>query len=63
MFEPEVFAAILNGTYSLEDPLKATKDKLAAANSQTERLVKQVPPSRVAQPNWWVRAMTPSTLG
>ena len=41
MFEPEVFAAILNGTYSLEDPLKATKDKLAAANSQTERLVKQ----------------------
>lgn len=41
IFEPEVFVAILNGAYSLEDSLKVTKEKLAAANSQTARLVKQ----------------------
>ena len=41
MFEPEVFASILNGAYSLDDTNKATKGKLAAANAQTTRLVKQ----------------------
>lgn len=41
MFEPEVFASILNGTYELQDPHKATKEKLLAAKPQTERLVKQ----------------------
>lgn len=41
MFEPEVFASILNGAYGLEEKNKATKDRLAGANTQTARLVKQ----------------------
>ncbi|MBJ7576386.1 AAA family ATPase [Devosia sp. MC532] len=41
MFEPEVFASILNGTYELEEPRRATKENLSAAKPHTERLLKQ----------------------
>ncbi|MBD8064075.1 AAA family ATPase [Devosia sp. PTR5] len=41
MFEPEVFASILNGAYGLEDANKITKDRLASTTPPTARLVKQ----------------------
>ena len=41
MFDPEVFVAILNDCYKLKDPNKLTVEKLKAADTSTERLVKQ----------------------
>lgn len=41
VFEPELFAEILNGTYALEPAHKLTAAKLKAADSSTERLIKQ----------------------
>ena len=41
IFEPEVFVAILNGCYKLTDPDKLIVEKLKAANTSSERLVKQ----------------------
>lgn len=41
MFEPELFVSILNGCYSLNDQQHLTVEKLKAANSSTDRLLKQ----------------------
>jgi hypothetical protein len=41
LFDPDLFATILNGAYGLEEPHKLTADKLKAADTQTARLVKQ----------------------
>jgi energy-coupling factor transporter ATP-binding protein EcfA2 len=41
VFEPELFAEILNGTYSLEPAQKLTAVKLKAADPNTDRLIKQ----------------------
>lgn len=41
MFDPEVFVAILNGCYALESPNALTAEQLKAADTSTERLVKQ----------------------
>ena len=41
MFDPEVFVAILNSCYELNDPNKLTVENLKAAAASTERLVKQ----------------------
>jgi predicted ATP-dependent endonuclease of OLD family len=41
IFEPELFADILNASYSLPDADKLTADKLRAADTTTERLLKQ----------------------
>ena len=41
IFEPEVFVAILNGCYALNDSHKLNVEKLKSAGGSTERLVKQ----------------------
>ncbi|MQV97188.1 hypothetical protein GHK46_07100 [Sinorhizobium medicae] len=41
IFEPELFAAILNGTYDLNEGSELSADKLKEAIESTERLVKQ----------------------
>jgi hypothetical protein len=41
MFEPEVFASIVNDCFGLRDSNKLTAEKLKAADASTERLVKQ----------------------
>jgi len=41
MFDPEVFVAILNDCYALKDPNNLTIEKLKAADTSTERLLKQ----------------------
>ncbi|MFG1230394.1 AAA family ATPase [Xanthobacter wiegelii] len=41
IFEPELFATILNGTYDLKDGNELSADKLKKAAESTERLVKQ----------------------
>jgi predicted ATP-dependent endonuclease of OLD family len=41
IFEPELFAAILNEAYSLKDPHKLNAEKLRNAGNGSERLVKQ----------------------
>ncbi len=41
LFEPEVFAALLNDCYSLDGTHKLTAAKLAAADASTTRLLKQ----------------------
>jgi predicted ATP-dependent endonuclease of OLD family len=41
VFEPEVFALILNDCFALPDANKLTAEKLKAADPSTERLVKQ----------------------
>lgn len=41
MFEPEVFASILNGCYGLPNANNLTAEKLKAADPSTKRLVKQ----------------------
>ncbi|MCW1432456.1 AAA family ATPase [Novosphingobium sp. JCM 18896] len=41
MFEPDLFATILNGTYELEDKQKQTAETLKKAGNGTDRLVKQ----------------------
>ncbi|MDL2406951.1 AAA family ATPase [Rhizobium calliandrae] len=41
MFEPELFASMLNGTYELDDQHKLTAAKLIEAKNDTQRLVKQ----------------------
>ena len=41
MFEPEVFATMLNDCYALPDANKLTAGKLKASDPSTERLVKQ----------------------
>lgn len=41
IFEPELFAAILNGAYDLADPNKLTAEKLKEADQSTTRLLKQ----------------------
>ncbi|RVJ39942.1 hypothetical protein [Sinorhizobium meliloti] len=40
IFEPELFAAILNGTYDLNGGSELSADKLKEAVGSTERLVK-----------------------
>lgn len=42
VFEPEVFVAIVNDCYSLDATNKLTVEKLKAADTSTNRLVKQV---------------------
>lgn len=55
VFEPTLFALILNGAYSLDSAQQLTPAKLTAANQNTARLVKQaeaafaVMPSTVAE--------------
>ena len=41
IFYPDVFVTILNGCYELKDANKLTVEKLKAAHTSTERLVKQ----------------------
>ena len=41
IFYPDVFVTILNGCYELKDANKLTVEKLQAAHTSTERLVKQ----------------------
>jgi len=41
MFDAEVFAAILNSCYALDAPIELTAEKLKAADTSTERLLKQ----------------------
>ena len=41
IFEPDVFVSILNGCYALTDADKLTVEKLKAADTSSERLVKQ----------------------
>ena len=41
MFEPNLFAAMLNDAYQLQDAAKLTADKLKTADQGTERLIKQ----------------------
>ncbi|PZU46762.1 MAG: hypothetical protein DI568_11570 [Sphingomonas sp.] len=41
IFEPELFAAILNGTYGFDDTRKLTAASLKKAGNGTDRLVKQ----------------------
>ena len=41
IFYPDVFVTILNGCYALRDANKLTVEKLKAAHTSTERLVKQ----------------------
>jgi energy-coupling factor transporter ATP-binding protein EcfA2 len=41
IFEPELYATILNGTYDLENVNKLNAEKLKKASDRTERLVKQ----------------------
>jgi predicted ATPase len=41
IFEPELFATILNATYQLEEPYKLTAAKLLESGNGTTRLVKQ----------------------
>ena len=41
IFYPDVFLAILNGCYELKDANKLTVEKLKAAHTSTDRLVKQ----------------------
>ena len=41
IFHPDVFVTILNGCYELKDANKLTVEKLKAAHTSTERLVKQ----------------------
>jgi energy-coupling factor transporter ATP-binding protein EcfA2 len=41
VFEPELFAAVLNGTYGLNSGNELSADKLRKAAESTERLVKQ----------------------
>ena len=41
IFDPDVFVAILNGCYELKDANELTVEKLKAAQTSTERLVKQ----------------------
>ena len=41
MFEPDLFAAMLNDAYQLQDTEKLTAEKLKRADQGTDRLVKQ----------------------
>lgn len=41
IFEPELFASIVNGCYALDEKCQITAEKLKAADKTTERLVKQ----------------------
>lgn len=51
MFDPELFVGILNDSYALKDPNNLTVEKLKAADTTTERLLKQAEAAFRVMPN------------